>query len=356
MMTRGAAAVDASMRTNVAAHRQPQRPPARACRARWPLALSCLLALVQASVAQSTAEDLGNAMVGVNTVINPDARTRDSLGGERAGSGIVIDNDGLVLTIGYLIVEAHAAQVVTAAGRTLPANVVGYDHESGLGLLRVLEPLRVKPLPLGKASSVQSGDPVLIASGGDARALQPARIVATRAFAGSWEYLVERALFTAPPHPAWSGAALITREGKLVGVGSLLVGDARGDGDPVPGNMFVPIDLLPPIMADLIADGRIAGPGRPWLGLAANDAKGHLVVERVTPGGPAEKAGVGKGDVVVGIGGERPKTLADFYRKLWRAGRAGITVALDLEQRGARRRVEIRSSNRLDHLKLDSTF
>lgn len=328
--------------------------PARALAHLLALLLACVP--VRSAVAQSSADDLVSAVVGVKTFINPDARTRDNLGREREGSGVVIDSDGLVLTIGYLMVEAHAAQVVTAAGRRLPANVVGYDHETGFGLLRTLEPLRVKPMPLGKSATVQNGDPVLIASGGDARALTPARVVATREFAGSWEYLIDRAIFTAPPHPDWSGAALIGRDGKLVGVGSLIMGDVRGDGDAVPGNMFVPIDLLPPIMADLIADGRMAGPGRPWLGLAAADVQGQLVVERVTPGGPAEKAGVSKGDTVVALNGERPKSLADFYRKLWATGRAGITVPIDIETRSERRRVEIKSINRLDHLKLNSTF
>ena len=213
--------------------------------------------------AQTTSlEDLVSAVVAIKTFINPDARTTETLGREREGSGIVIDEDGLVLTIGYLMVEAHAAEVTTNAGRAVPANVVGYDHETGFGLLRTIEPLKLKPLGLGKSGAVQEGDPALVASFGGPQMVAPVRVVSKRPFAGSWEYLLDQALYTAPPHPIWSGAALISREGKLIGVGSLIVGDATGGTDKKPGNMFVPIDLLPPILADLIADGRTSGPAQ----------------------------------------------------------------------------------------------
>jgi S1-C subfamily serine protease len=183
-----------------------------------------------------------------------------------------------------------------------------------------------------------------------------AYVVAKREFAGSWEYMLEEALFTAPPHPAWSGAALINREGKLVGVGSLIVSEAVSGGDKTPGNMFVPIDQLTPILGDLISAGRKTGPGRPWLGLNTEELRGRLFVSRVTPEGPAEKAGIKRGDVVVGVNGEQPKNLADFYRKVWAQGSAGASIALDVLQDSKVKRLNVRSINRLDHLKLKSTF
>jgi S1-C subfamily serine protease len=301
-------------------------------------------------------EELVSAVVQVKTHINPDGRTVEGLGRDREGSGILIDGDGLVLTIGYLMVEAYAAEVVANNGRTVPANVVGYDHESGFGLLRTIEPLKLKPMPLGKSSEIKEHDPVLVASFGGAAMVAPAYVVAKREFAGSWEYLLDEALFTAPPHPAWSGAALISREGKLVGVGSLIVGDAVGAGEKMPGNMFVPIDRLPPILADLIATGRRAGPARPWLGLNTEEAHGRLFVSRVTPGGPADKSGIRRGDVILAVKGEPPKNLADFYRKVWAQGDAGANVSLDVLQHSEIRRVDIKSINRLDHLRLKSTF
>jgi serine protease Do len=301
-------------------------------------------------------EELVSAVVRIKTHINPEGRTVAGLGREREGSGIVIDNDGLVLTIGYLMVEAYAAEIVDNNGRTVPANVVGYDHESGFGLLRTIEPLKLKPMALGKSASIKERDPVLIASFGGTAMVAAAYVVAKREFAGNWEYLLDEALFTAPPHPAWSGAALISRDGKLVGVGSLIVGDADGASDKTPGNMFVPIDRLSAILGDLISDGRPAGPGRPWLGVNADELHGRLFVSRVTPGGPADKAGLKRGDVIVGVNGEPPKNLADFYRKIWSQGGAGANVPLDVLQDREVRRFDVKSINRLDHLKLKSTF
>jgi S1-C subfamily serine protease len=319
------------------------------------LPFALVMACASAS-AQTSLEDLVSAVVRIKTFINPDGRTVENLGREREGSGIVIDEDGLVLTIGYLMVEAHAAEVVTNAGRTVPANIVGYDHETGFGLLKAIEPLKLKPLPFGKSADLKERDPVLVASGGGANMVGAAHVVAKREFAGNWEYLLDEAIFTAPPHPAWSGAALISRDGRLVGVGSLIVGDAAGSGDSTPGNMFVPIDRLPPILADLIADGRAAAPPRPWLGITTVEMHGRLVVNRVTPDGPAEKAGLKRGDIIVGVAGEPAKGMADFYRKVWARGSAGTTVPVDVLQDHAVKRIDVTSMNRLDHLKLKSTF
>ena len=230
------------------------------------IAAFCLGLFASPALAQRlTANELLAPVVQVKTIINPDARTTKNLGREREGSGIVIDDNGMVLTIGYLMVEAHAAEIITNDGRAIPANIVGYDHETGFGLLQAIAPLRVKAMQFGKSSELKKDDVVLVASFGGASRAAPARIAAKREFAGSWEYLLDEAIFTSPPHPAWSGAALINHDGKLVGVGSLIVGDVGGDGSGEAGNMFVPIDLLAPILGDLIADGRAARDPRPWI-------------------------------------------------------------------------------------------
>ncbi|MGE0848289.1 MAG: S1C family serine protease [Hyphomicrobiaceae bacterium] len=303
-----------------------------------------------------TMDDLASAVVGLKAHIDPEGRTVGTLGSERSGSGIVISSDGLVLTIGYLMVEAHAVEVTTNDGHVVAAGVVGYDHETGFGLLRASAPLKVRPMGLGRSADIKEGDPVLVASAGGTDMVGAAHVAAKREFAGSWEYLLDEAIFTAPPHPVWSGAALISREGKLVGVGSLIVGDATGKGQAGPGNMFVPIDRLAPILADLISDGRAQGPPRPWLGLTTEEVSGRLLVSRVAAGGPAEKAGIKRGDVVVGVGGQTAKTLAELYRMVWAKGGAGATVPLDVLQNNAKRRIDVPSADRMDHLKLKSTF
>ena len=305
---------------------------------------------------RTSLDDLVAAVVHIKTSINPEGTSVDNLGRQREGSGVVIDESGLILTIGYLMVEAQSAEVITNDGRTLPAAVVGYDHETGFGVLRTLEPPRLKPLPLGRSADVKEQDPALVASYGGAAMVLPVRIASRREFAGSWEYLVDNAIFTNPPHPAWSGAALINREGKLIGIGSLIVGNAKGEEEPSPGNMFVPIDLVGPILGDLLDKGRISGTGRPWIGLNAQAVHGRLFVGRVTPGSPAERAGLHKGDIIAGIGGEKTRTLAEFYRKMWALGAAGVKVPVDVLSDDNARRVDVESVNRLDTLKLQTTY
>ena len=319
-------------------------------------AFSFMASMTPASAENAGADELLSAVVQVKTYINPDGRTVRGLGQQRSGSGIVIDDNGLILTIGYLMVEAHSAEVLTNSGRKTTADVVGYDHDTGFGLLRSSEPLKVKPLTLGKSGDLKEQDQVLAASFGGRAGIAPAYVMALREFAAAWEYLIPSAIFTAPAHSVWSGAALVSRDGKLVGVGSLVVGDVTGRGKNLPGNMYVPIDLLPPIMSDLLSRGRTAGPGRPWLGLNAEEVRGRIFVTRVTDEGPAQQAGIQPNDIILAVNGETPRSLADFYRKLWSLGSAGASVPLDLLQDNGAKRIAVKSINRLDHLRLKSTF
>ena len=307
--------------------------------------------------AQSPAlTELLSGVVHLKTFINPDGRTAQSMGREREGSAIVIDSNGLILTIGYLMVEAHSAEVMTNDGQDVPADIVGYDHQTGFGLLRAIAPLKVQPLAFGRSAELKERDAVVVAGFGGPDDAAPAVVVAKREFAGNWEYLLDQAIFTAPPQAAWSGAALLDHQGKLVGIGSLIVGDASGKGDRMPGNMFVPTDLLAPILADLIANGRVAGPGRPWLGLTTDEMRGHLMVSAVTPEGPADRAGLRRGDMILGVNGEPVNHLPDFYRKLYAQGDAGTLVPLDVLRDNGKQRIEVKSINRLEHLRLKSSF
>jgi len=292
-------------------------------------------------------------IVRIHADVPAEARTAAYLGTVREGAGVVIDDAGLVVTIGYLITEAMGAEVTTGTGKVSRANIVGFDIASGLGLLRAAEPLAVKPMPIGSAQGLAEKTPVVVAGAGGAEAAQPAVVVSRRSFAGYWEYLLEDAIFTAPPHPAWSGAALLGPDGKLAGIGSLIVGDAAAG---MPGNMFVPIDRLQPVLGDLLALGRPATPPRPWLGVNLRELDGKLVVGRVASGGPGEAAGIRDGDRVTAIEGTPARDLADFYRTLWRLGDAGIAVKLGVIRQGREQEFEIRTIDRYRYLKLDTTY
>ena len=304
-----------------------------------------------------SSKDVIDAVVGISTMIPEDARTAEHLGTIRSGSGIVIDDDGLVLTIGYLMMEATAAAVTDATGKLVPAVPVAYDHNTGFGLLRAQQPLGVKPVELGSSADLAEGASVIIISKGGPIPVMPARVVSRREFAGYWEYLLDKAIFTIPPHPSYGGAALIGEDGRLVGIGSLVVSDAIPALRPVPGNMFVPIDRLKPIMAELLEKGRVSAPRHPWLGVYSNEKDGRVFVTRVAADGPADVAGIKPGDIIMGVGGKRIKSIADFYRKIWARGEAGAEVPIDLLPAGGGEveivKVTVSSQDRYDWLKLN---
>ncbi len=291
------------------------------------------------------------AVVRVKSVSLPDARTAPYLGDERDGSGVLIGKDGLILTIGYLVLEADSVQVTDAAGKTHAATVVAYDHASGFGLLRTVTPLPAEPIELGESTPVKERDDVLVAGFGGPGAATRAMVVSRRPFAGSWEYLLESAIFTSPPAANWGGAALIGKDGKLLGIGSLLVPDAIEPGYRFPGNMFVPIDVLKPILADLTREGKRAGPPRAWLGLSTEEVGGRLVVVRVAPEGPAAKAGIGKNDIVTAIDGSPVTTQAELYRRLWAKGAAGVPVTLKVLQGANLNEITVTSMDRASYLR-----
>jgi S1-C subfamily serine protease len=302
------------------------------------------------------ADKLFAAIVKVETVAVPDARSAATLGREREGTGIVIGEGGLILTIGYLLVEAGEVKVTDSRGRVLPAQVVGYDHPTGLGLVRSLVPLRAAPIALGDSERLVEREPVMIANQAGADEVSFVWVVSRRAFTGSWEYMLDQAIFTSPPADNWSGAALIDKEGKLVGIGSLIVREATEGETKLPGNVFVPIDLLKPILADLVKTGKRAGPARPWLGISAEEGQGRLYVTRVSPGGPADRAGVKAGDIILGVGSDGVRTQAEFYRKVWIRGSAGDEIPLRLLQDIDVKDVRVRSIDRTEYFKPRTTY
>ncbi len=291
-----------------------------------------------------------DALVLVRAEVPPDGFTAASLGTERAGYGVVIREDGLVLTIGYLINEAEQIWLTSNRGTVVPGYRVGYDQATGFGLVQPLGRLDASWLPRGLAADVKVGDAAfVIGHGGRSHSLKT-RIVAKREFAGPWEYLLDEAVFTAPAHPQWGGAALLDAQGHLIGIGSLLVQE-QVEREVTQANMFVPIDLLAPIYDAMLQTGRSAFPARPWLGMSTQDPDGKLVVGRVTPGGPAERAGIQVGDMVLGVGNQRMTTLPEFFRAVWKLGPAGVDIPLALAREGDVLRITVRSADRADYLK-----
>ena len=320
------------------------------------LILSLALAAAPA-IAQDKdgAAELLSALVQVKAKILPNARSLATLGPQREGSGVLV-REGYVLTIGYLVIEAESIEVVGADGKAVPATLAGYDHASGFGLLKLIGPLAGKPLPLGSSAALEEREPAMIATHEGREGVSLVHVVSRRPFSGSWEYLLDSAIYTYPPVQNWSGAALIGAKGELLGIGSLIVPDAGGPGTQSPGNLFVPIDLLKPIFDDLVARGRAPGPLRPWLGLYAEEMRGRLFVARVSPEGPADRAGLKGGDIVVGVAGEEVASLADFYRKVWARGAAGVEVPLRVLQGMQMKDVTLRSIDRIEYFRQKPSY
>jgi S1-C subfamily serine protease len=294
-----------------------------------------------------------DAVVALRAEVPDDAFTASILGTERLGNGVVIRDDGLTLTIGYLITEASSVWLTGNDGSVFQGHPLAYDFATGFGLVQPLGRPRWPALARGSAATVEEDDDVYVfGHGGRGHALK-ARVFAKREFAGFWEYLLDEALFTTPPHPEWSGTALVDDAGRLVGIGSLLLQEKAGD-ETVDGNLFVPIDLLEPILDDLLLTGRSRAPARPWLGMYTAEAQGRLVVSDLANGGPAERAGIAAGDLVVAVAGERVGSLAELFRQIWRQGGAGVEIPLTLARNGAPLHLKVRSVDRYDVLRKPS--
>ncbi|TGQ64110.1 serine protease [Mesorhizobium sp. M00.F.Ca.ET.186.01.1.1] len=288
------------------------------------------------------------SVVAVRATIPEDAFTAGALGTLREGSGVVIRDNGLVLTIGYLITEAEEVWLTTHDGRVVPAHALAYDQESGFGLVQALAPLGLPAVALGDAGKARIGDAVVLADG-IGQSVQ-AKIVTKQEFAGYWEYLLDEAIFIAPAHPSWGGAGLFDAKGALLGVGSLRLQMSR-NGEVADINMVVPIDLLPPILDDLLTRGQVARPPRPWLGAFSAESDGKVVVMSVTEGGPAAKAGLREGDVISEVRDGAVDGLADFYRKLWDSGSAGAEIPMRVVRDGRETWLRVKSADRGSFLK-----
>ena len=294
------------------------------------------------------------AVVSLRSTIPDDGFTAGILGTERTGNGVLIGDSGLVLTIGYLIAEAESVWLTAGDGSVLAGHALGYDFESGFGLVQALGRFNVPPIEIGSSASLDVGDFVIVAGEGGRRHSLTARVTAKREFAGYWEYVLDEALFTSPPHPNWGGSGLIDRYGRLVGIGSLLIQHAGGGGDSLDGNMIVPIDLLKSILGDMQTLGRTQRPPRPWLGAYITEVDEDLVVAALAPEGPAEQAELKVGDMVLAVDRQPVAGLAELFRSIWAVGEAGVAVPLTVMRDGEPYEVRVLSATRDEFLKTPS--
>ncbi len=291
------------------------------------------------------------AVLGLRAMIPEDAFTAGTLGTERAGSGVLIRRDGLVLTIGYLVTEAETIWLTSVEGGAVPGHVLAYDQETGFGLVQALGRLNTPSIDLGTGLRVGAGDRAIMAAEGGRRHAIAARVVARQEFAGYWEYVLDRAIFTAPAHPFWGGAALIGADGRLIGIGSLHVQHANGRELRRDVNMVVPIDLLPPILDDMLTHGRPNRPPRPWLGLYAQEVEDAIIVAGLAEHGPAGKAGLRPGDRILSVREDPVSSLAGLWRKVWASGSAGSEVVLQVSRDNETLTARVLSVDRTQFLK-----
>jgi serine protease Do len=292
------------------------------------------------------------AVVGVEVTAADGARSAETLGRQRSGSGVVIAADGLILTIGYLMLEADSIQVVTQDNKTVPARPVAYDLATGFGLIRPLLPLRgVTPVALGSTAQAQTGEALMASIGGEDGDVSMTQLVSKRPFSGYWEYHIEGALFTSPPVRNHSGAPLFNQRGELLGIGSLFVQDALGDSRRLPGNMFVPVDLLKPILAEMQATGTTKVSRRPWLGLTSSEQGGRVQVVRVNKDSPAEAGGVKAGDLVLAVDGVRVATLEEFYKRVWAHANPDDEIELTVLQGADVKKIVVKAVDRMQTMR-----
>jgi len=296
-------------------------------------------------------EEILPSMVGLRAVVPEDAFTAETLGAERSGNGVVIDRSGLVLTVGYLITEAEEIWLKTNDGRIVGGHPLAFDQETGFGLVQALGRLDLPALTLGDSARASVGTRVIAAGAGGAAHSVAAFIAGKQEFAGYWEYVLDEAIFTVPAHPYWGGTGLIGPDGRLLGIGSLQLQQTREDGTGVPLNMFIPTDLLKPIMDDLLTLGRANRPPRPWLGLYATENDDRVVIAGLSERGPAAKAGLKRGDMVISVGGGRVTGLAGLFRSIWSMGEAGVAIPMTILRDGQPHELTVRSGDRNSFLK-----
>ena len=307
-----------------------------------------------ADVTKEKIERFYESIVSVRSTVPAGARTASSLGVEREGNGVAIDENH-ILTIGYIVIESESIEIGLSDGRRLPAKLVGYDHTSGFGIIKSVVPLNMPHLQLGNSDNINSKQDLLILPSPNRGGGSIVRSVSRRPFTGWWEYFVENPIYTTPANGLWAGAPILTENGEILGIGSLFVSEAV-PGISSPGNMSVPINLLKPILEDLISSGRRKSKIQPYLGISSDDSNDQVIVTRVSNGGPAFEAGIRPQDVIMTINGSQVSNLKSFYEKIWKSGEAGVTIELGVLRRGKIMNYNVKTVDRMDYFVKPQSF
>tara|TARA_B100001093_G_scaffold518962_1_gene605782 strand:- start:726 stop:1709 length:984 start_codon:yes stop_codon:yes gene_type:complete len=307
-----------------------------------------------AGITQDKIERFYESIVSVRSIVPPEARSAASLGVEREGNGVAIDENH-ILTIGYIVIESESIEIGLSDGRRLPAKLVGYDHTSGFGIIKSVVPLRMPSLQLGNSDNINAEQDLLILPSPNRGAGSIVRSVSRRPFTGWWEYFVERPIYTTPPNGLWARAPILNENGEVLGIGSLFVSESV-PGIFSPGNMSVPINLLKPILGDLISSGRRKSKIQPFLGISSDDSNDQVIVTRVSKDGPAFQAGMRSQDVIMTINGSQVSNLKSFYEKIWESGEAGVTIELTVVRSGSIKKFSVKTVDRMDYFLKPQSF
>jgi len=298
----------------------------------------------------TTEEDILNiykSVVKIDSIIPPEARTAQSLGTVRGGNGVVID-DKHILTIGYIVVEAETITITLPDGKKFPGELIGYDHTTGFGILRTIIQSDLTPLKIGDSDQLTKEDFLYVLPYLTEGRPSAVKMVSRRSFAGWWEYFLDKPIYTYPANSSFAGSALINEYGEVLGIGSLYVGDAAATGISSPGNMFVPINDLKPILDDLIENGRRTKDIKPYMGLTSSDNTGEVKITRVNDNGPAAKAGFSVNDTILAVNNEKINNIEDFYKVVWSFGGPGTKLQFDIERNQKKLNIELTTMDRND--------
>jgi len=281
----------------------------------------------------------------LHALVPETAMTSELLGTERNSHAVQISQDGLLLTVGYSVMEASEIWLTNRKGQTTEAILLAQDYDSGLALLRPLSPIGLLTLETATTDKLHEGQELSVLASNE-KELIPVDLFAVEEFAGRWEYVLDRGLFTFPLYERWSGAALLDSAGKLVGLGSLALGMRNPEGEVEPGNLFIPVELVMPHIEHLRDHGQKPGTLRPWLGTLVEEHDSELYVVGLYHGAPAARAGIKPGEIILSVARQPVTSMAGFFRSIWHYGPAGTAIPLTLSDGNKTREVVLDTTDR----------